>query len=50
MRKWQTVMFTDLDDDPKKPGRKEGDKAKTNALKKRFETGNMKDNEAYVIM
>jgi hypothetical protein len=49
MKKWQTVMFADLDEE-KKPGRKEGDKAKVNSLRARFETKNMKDNEAYVIM
>jgi hypothetical protein len=48
-RKWKTVVFSDLPDDPKK---KETDmtKEKVSSLKKRFETKNMKNNEAYVIM
>ena len=48
-KKWNTVVFTDLPDDPSK---KEVDmsKEKVSSLTKRFETKNMKDNEAYVIM
>merc|ERR1712012_749086 len=48
-KRWKTVVFTDLPDDPSK---KETDmsKEKVSSLKKRFETKNMKDNEAYVIM
>merc|ERR1719422_2113681 len=48
-KKWKTVVFTDLPDDPSK---KESDmsKEKVSSLKKRFETKNMKNNEAYVIM
>jgi hypothetical protein len=48
-RKWKTVVFSDLPDDPRK---KETDmtKEKVSSLKKRFETKNMKNNEAYVIM
>ena len=48
-KKWKTVVFSDLPDDPKK---KETDmtKEKVSSLKKRFETKNMKNNEAYVIM
>merc|ERR1719158_1378857 len=48
-KRWKTVVFTDLPDDPSK---KETDmsKEKVSSLKKRFETKNMKENEAYVIM
>ena len=48
-KRWKTVVFTDLPDDPSK---KDTDmsKEKVSSLKKRFETKNMKDNEAYVIM
>merc|ERR1711970_939122 len=48
-KKWKTVVFSDLPDDPQK---KDVDmsKEKVSSLKKRFETKNMKDNEAYVIM
>merc|ERR1712111_183732 len=48
-KKWKTVVFTDLPDDPSK---KESDmsKEKVSSLKKRFETKNMKNNEAYFIM
>ena len=48
-KRWKTVVFTDLPDDPSK---KESDmsKEKVSSLKKRFETKNMKNNEAYVIM
>ena len=48
-KRWKTVVFTDLPDDPSK---KDSDmsKEKVSSLKKRFETKNMKNNEAYVIM
>ena len=48
-KRWKTVVFTDLPDDPTK---KDSDmsKEKVSSLKKRFETKNMKNNEAYVIM
>merc|ERR1719471_358157 len=48
-KRWKTVVFTDLPDDPNK---KDVDmsKEKVSSLKKRFETKNMKNNEAYVIM
>ena len=48
-KRWKTVVFTDLPDDPQK---KDSDmsKEKVSSLKKRFETKNMKNNEAYVIM
>ena len=47
--KWKTVVFSDLPDDPSK---KDVDmsKEKVSSLKQRFETKNMKNNEAYVIM
>merc|ERR1712080_410672 len=48
-KKWQTVVFSDLPSDSTKS---EADmkKEKVANLKKRFETKNMKENEAYVIM
>ena len=48
-KKWQTVVFSDL---PSDSAKSEADmkKEKVSSLKKRFETKNMKDNEAYVIM
>ena len=48
-KKWQTVVFSDLPSDPTK-SEAEMKKEKVSSLKKRFETKNMKDNEAYVIM
>ena len=46
-QKWSTVVFSEMPDE-----RKDRDmtKEKVNSPKKRFETKNMKDNEAYVIM
>merc|ERR1712062_98441 len=48
-KKWSTVVFTELPDEKK---RRESNSTKdnVNSLKKRFETANMKNNEAYVIM
>merc|ERR1719147_572449 len=48
-KKWKTVVFTDLPEDPQKADT-DMSKEKVSSLKKRFETKNMKDNEAYVIM
>jgi len=48
-RKWKTVVFSDLPADPQKAD-VDMSKEKVSSLKKRFETKNMKDNEAYVIM
>merc|ERR1712059_226500 len=45
--KWKTVVFTEMPD--QKVDRDIGSD-KVNSLKKRFETKNMTDNEAYVIM
>ena len=45
--KWKTVVFTEPED--QRVERDVGND-KVNSLKKRFETSNMKDNEAYVIM
>ena len=50
MAKWKTVVFTDQPEDKAKSDRNSGKKDNINSLKKRFETSNMKDNEAYVIM
>merc|ERR1712136_706059 len=47
--KWSTVVFSDLPDEKKKE-QKTSTKDNVNSLKKRFETSNMKNNEAYVIM
>ena len=48
-KKWSTVVFSEL---PSDPAKSEADmkKEKVSSLTKRFETKNMKDNEAYVIM
>ena len=48
-KKWSTVVFSEL---PSDPAKSDGDmkKKKVSSLTKRFETKNMKDNEAYVIM
>mgnify|MGYP001180547652 FL=1 len=48
-KKWSTVVFTELPDEKK---RRESNSTKdnVNSLKKRYETANMKNNEAYVIM
>merc|ERR1719369_861934 len=48
-KKWKTVVFSDLPADPQKADA-DMSKEKVSSLKKRFETKNMKDNEAYVIM
>lgn len=48
-KKWKTVVFSDLPDEKKKP-EISSTKDNVNSLKKRFETANMKNNEAYVIM
>ena len=48
-KKWKTVVFSDLPADPLKTDA-DMSKEKVSSLKKRFETKNMKDNEAYVIM
>ena len=48
-KKWKTVVFSDLPSDPEKAD-KDMTKEKVSSLKKRFETSNMKNNEAYVIM
>ena len=48
-KKWKTVVFTELPDEKKRPERT-STKDNVNSLKKRFETSNMKNNEAYVIM
>ena len=49
-KKWSTVVFSELPStDPAKP-EAERKKEKVSSLTKRFETKNMKDNEAYVIM
>jgi len=45
--KWKTVVFSEPED--QRVERDVGND-KVNSLKKRFETSNMKDNEAYVIM
>ena len=50
MAKWKTVVFTDLPDDKAKAYKGGSSKDNVNSLKKRFETSNMKDDEAYVIM
>merc|ERR1711994_1133489 len=47
--KWKTVVFSDLPDEKKKES-KSSTKDNVNSLKKKFETSNMKNNEAYVIM
>ena len=47
--KWKTVVFSDLPDEKKKEA-KSTTKDNVNSLKKKFETSNMKNNEAYVIM
>ena len=47
--KWKTVVFSDLPDEKKKE-QKSTTKDSVNSLKKKFETSNMKNNEAYVIM
>ena len=49
MAKWKTVVFTDQQEDKAKSERGGGKKLDP-SLRKRFETSNMKDNEAYVIM
>merc|ERR1711874_145417 len=48
-RKWSTVVFSDISSDKQK---RNFDTSQDNvtSLKKRFETKNMKNNEAYVIM
>jgi len=48
-KKWKTVVFTELPDEKRRPERT-STKDNVNSLKKRFETSNMKNNEAYVIM
>ena len=48
-KKWQTVVFSDLPSDQDK-SENDRKKEKVSSLMKRFETKNMKDNEAYVIM
>ena len=48
-KKWSTVVFTELPDDKKRKDTTSS-KDNVNSLKKRFETSNMKNNEAYVIM
>ena len=50
MAKWKTVVFTDLPDEKAKAYKGGSSKDNVNSLKKRFETSNMKDDEAYVIM
>jgi len=47
--KWKTVVFSDLQDEKKKES-KSTTKDNVNSLKAKFETSNMKNNEAYVIM
>ena len=47
--KWKTVVFSDLQDEKKKET-KSSTKDNVSSLKKKFETSNMKNNEAYVIM
>ena len=48
-KKWSTVVFSELPSEPAK-SEAERKKEKVSSLTKRFETKNMKDNEAYVIM
>ena len=48
-KKWATVVFSDLPDEKKKD-KKDSTKDNVNSLKQKFETANMKNNEAYVIM
>ena len=48
-KKWKTVVFTDLPADPQKADT-DMSKEKVSSLKKRIETKNMKNNQAYVIM
>ena len=48
-RKWSTVVFSELPDEKKKKDTS-STKDNVNSLRKRFETSNMKNNEAYVIM
>merc|ERR1711962_3526 len=48
-KKWKTVVFSELPDDPQKKDL-DMSKEKVSSLKKRFETSSMKNNEAYVIM
>ena len=48
-RKWSTVVFSELPDEKKKKDTN-STKDNVNSLRKRFETSNMKNNEAYVIM
>ena len=48
-KKWKTVVFTELPAESQKTD-SDRSKDKVSSLKKRFETKNMKDNEAYVIM
>ena len=48
-KKWKTVVFTELPAESQKTDT-DRSKDKVSSLKKRFETKNMKDNEAYVIM
>merc|ERR1711879_576845 len=49
-KKWSTVVFTELPDERKPRDRSNSTQDNVNSLKKRFETVNMKNNEAYVIM
>ena len=48
-QKWKTVVFSDLPEE-KKREKKDSTKDNVNSLRKKFETSNMRDNEAYVIM
>ena len=47
--KWKTVVFSDLPDD-KKRSERSSTKDSVNSLRKKFESSNMVDNEANVIM
>jgi len=47
-RKWSTVVFSDISDKQKRNF--DSSKDNVTSLKRRFETKNMKNNEAYVIM
>ena len=45
--KWRSVVITDL---PETERQRDMSRSNINSLKKRFETRNLKNNEAYIIM
>merc|ERR1711915_909824 len=49
-RKWSTVVFSDVPNGQQRKGGFDMTQDNVNSLKRRFETKNMKNNEAYVIL